>query len=182
MPNSRDRYVRTSFAVAPPRCASAALKTASRSATVGACLRRRALGAWATGAVLAGRSLLRLSIVPGVFPNRVSTCSAISSSLSSFASFALSASSRASCSETRCLSCPISSDVAICTVPRSLNRSLTRQRNHSAIIRGLTHAETYIGEDSEQDAEITVGPPSSARYRRITAAALPPFSTVRKTK
>lgn len=93
MPNSRDRYVRTSFAVAPPRCASAALKTASRSATVGACLRRRALGAWATGAVLAGRFLLRLSIVPGVFPNRVSTRSAISSSLSSFASVALSASS-----------------------------------------------------------------------------------------
>jgi DNA-binding transcriptional LysR family regulator len=112
MPNSRDRYVRTSFAVAPPRCASTALKTASRSATVGACLRRRALGAsGATGAVLAGRPLLRLSIVPGVFPNRVSTRSAISSSLSSFASVALSASSRASCSETRCLSRPISSGV-----------------------------------------------------------------------
>lgn len=128
MPNSRDRYVRTSFAVAPPRCASAALKTASRSATVGACLRRRALGAWATGAVLAGRSLLRLSIVPGVFPNRVSTRSAISSSLSSSASVALSAPSRASCSETRCLSRPISSDVAICTFPRSLTDHDTTAR------------------------------------------------------
>jgi hypothetical protein len=128
MPNSRDRYVRTSFAVAPPRCASAALKTASRSATVGACLRCRALGAWATGAVLAGRSLLRLSIVPGVFPNRVSTRSAISSSLSSFASVALSAPSRASCSETRCLSRPISSDVAICTFPRSLTDHDTTAR------------------------------------------------------
>ena len=100
MPNSWDRYVRTSLAAAPPRCASTALKTASRSATVGASLRRRALGASrATGAVLAGRSLLRRSIVPAVFPNRVSTRSAISSSLSSFASFADSASSRASCSE-----------------------------------------------------------------------------------
>jgi hypothetical protein len=39
---------------------------------------------------------------------------------------------------------------------------MTRQRDHSAIIRGLTHAETYVGEGSERDAEITVGPPSSA--------------------
>ena len=192
MPNSRDRYVRTSFAVAPPRCASTALKTASRSATAGACLRRRALGASrATGAVLAGRPLLRLSIVPAVLPNCVSTRSVISSSLSSFASFALSASSRASCSETRCLSRPISSDVAICTFPRSLDRSMTRQRDHSAIIRGLTHADTYIGEGSERDAGITLGPPFR-QTPAITAAArsvylayrigLPPFSTHAKTR
>jgi hypothetical protein len=44
---------------------------------------------------------------------------------------------------------------------------MTRQRDHSAIIRGLTHAETYIGEGSERDAEITVWPPSSARHRPL---------------
>jgi hypothetical protein len=40
---------------------------------------------------------------------------------------------------------------------------MTRQRDHSAIIRGLTHADTYIGEGSERDAGITLGPPFSAR-------------------
>jgi hypothetical protein len=162
MLNSRDRYPRTSFAVAPPRCASTALKTASRSAIFGACLRRRALGAsGATGAVLARRPLRRLSTVPAVLPNRVSTRSAISSSLSSFASFSLSASSRASCSEIRCLSRPISSDGAICT-PSVSRPIMTRQLDHSARIRKLTHAETYMEEGSERDAEIdaavTVGP------------------------
>jgi hypothetical protein len=39
---------------------------------------------------------------------------------------------------------------------------MTRQLDHSAIIRGLTQAETYVEEGSERDAEIdaavTVGP------------------------
>jgi hypothetical protein len=34
---------------------------------------------------------------------------------------------------------------------------MTRQRNDSAIIRGLTHADTYIGEGSEREAGITLG-------------------------
>jgi hypothetical protein len=44
---------------------------------------------------------------------------------------------------------------------------MTRQRDHCPIIRGSTHAETHIGEASERDAEITVGPPFSARDRPL---------------
>ena len=44
---------------------------------------------------------------------------------------------------------------------------MTRQRDHSAIIRGLSHADTYIGEGSKRDAAITFGPPFSARDRPL---------------
>ena len=178
MPNFRDRYPRTSFAVAPPRCASTALKAASRSAIFGACLRRRALGgaSGATGAVLAERPLRRLSTVPGVLPNRVSTRSTISSSLSSFASFARSASSRASCSETRCLSRPISSDVAICT-------SLGLPIDHDTAARPFCENSRINARRDYMERALSAAPRlGRGSYAVAYRIGLPAFSAVRETK
>jgi hypothetical protein len=47
---------------------------------------------------------------------------------------------------------------------------MTRQRDYSAIIQGLTHADTYIGEGSERDAGITLAAVFGERPA-ITAAA-----------
>jgi hypothetical protein len=104
--------------VAPSPCACTAFRVASLSDTLGACcwLPRARRSPPAVGAVLAGRPLRRLSVVLAFPPNRVNTRSATSSSLSWSASFVRSASSRASRSEIRCFSCPISSTVAICSL------------------------------------------------------------------
>ncbi len=139
MPNSRDRYVRTSFAVAPPRCASTALKTASRSATVGACPRRRALGASRpTGAVLGGRP-----------PSSPLDCSRYFSESRQHAFGDL------QLIELVCQLCPfgikpgelfgnslpLPSNLVRCRhmyFPSVSRPIMTRQRHHSAIIRGST--------------------------------------------
>src|SRR6201987_4445871 len=120
MPNSREREEGTSLAVAPSPCAWTARRVASLSdmACAGCAARalpRMAAGA-GVGAVRAGRPRLHLSVV-SILPNRVSTRSATSSSLSWAPSFSRSASSRARPSETFCFSCPISSNVAICSLP-----------------------------------------------------------------
>jgi hypothetical protein len=193
MPNSRDRYVRTSFAVAPPRCASTAVKTASRSATVGACLRRRAVGA-PTGY---WRSACRAS------PSSPFDCSGCSSEFRqhAFCDLKLIELVRQLCpfgiepGELFGNSLPLPFNLVRCrhmyfpSVPRPI---MTRQRDHSATIRGLTHADTYIGEGSERDAGITLRAAFFGEKSAITAAArsvylaysigLPPFSTARRNE
>jgi hypothetical protein len=92
----------------------------------------------AAGAVLAGRPLFCLSVVTAFPPNRVRTRSAVSSSLSCSPSLVRSTSSRANRSEILCFSCPISSNVVICSclfvrptpviTRRALGRSLFTTR------------------------------------------------------
>jgi hypothetical protein len=132
----------TSPAVAPSLCACTARKVASLSETLAACWPPRALrcGTAAAGAVLAGRPLRRLSVASVFPPKRVKTRSAISSSLNCSPSFVRSASSRASRSDIRCFSCPISSNVAICSLPPRLpNTGPTPLRRHSPINGGSVH-------------------------------------------
>src|ERR1700674_430265 len=144
----------TAFAVAPSPCACTAFKMPSLIDTVGACWPPRALRCPpAAGAVLALRPLLRFSVASAVPPNRVRIRSAISSSLSWLPSFVRSPSSRASRSEIRCFSCPISSNIAICSFPpRPPNTGHNTLCWYSATNRGLTHAAAkmpWVGKNFE---------------------------------
>ena len=107
------------------------------------------------GAGVAKPPLRRLLVLTAL-PDRVSTRSAISSSPSWSASRARSVSSRASRSETRCFSCPISSNVAIFHFPSDLPTSaITRLRRNLLIVcSSRINARHHLSERSLLRAEL----------------------------
>ena len=107
-PNFRERYLRTSSALAPLACACTAFNVASPSDVPFACWPPPALG-FAPAAVVAfaTRLFLGFSAATPFPPNRFRARSATSNSSSWPLSFVRSASTRVSRSEMRCLCCAI---------------------------------------------------------------------------
>ena len=160
--------MRTSLAAAPPRCASTALKNGIAQR------HRRRFPAASRSGRLEGhwRSPCR------AFPSSPLDCSGCFSESRQHAFGDL------QLIELVCQLCPFGIEPGelfgnSLPLPSTLVRCLhmyfssvsrpimTRQRDHCRIIRGSTHAEPHIGEGSERDAEITVGPPFSARDRPL---------------